>query len=150
MASTCHRWLGIMSKCYWELTKVYQKRQVGIYLCRYPTTTSNKRCLVVLSGTRSTMIILYLKMPMKITCYGTFIRRIPQNRITWEGSRFLGVTSPELVRNFHCNQDMEEIHCLPDFMTRCEWEKHEEQQMLAKIRGRVKPCACGPPTVLQY
>ena len=65
--------------------------------------------------------------------YEDYIRRykIPQ-----------GTLPKEFVRNFHLyKKDMEDIHPLPDFKARYE-KAWNEQCMLARIQGIVKPCAC--------
>jgi hypothetical protein len=55
-----------------------------------------------------------------------------------------GTLPEEFVRNFHLyKEEMEDIHPLPDFEARYE-KTRNEQFMLARIRGRVKPCACYP------
>jgi hypothetical protein len=61
-----------------------------------------------------------------------------------------GILPEEFVRNFHLyKKDMEDIHPLPDSEARYE-KAWNEQCMLARIRGIVKPCACYPSDVKEW
>jgi hypothetical protein len=61
-----------------------------------------------------------------------------------------GTLPEEFVRNFHLyKKEMEDVHLLPDFEARYEKDRNE-QSMLARIRGRVKPCACYPGDVKEW
>ena len=52
-----------------------------------------------------------------------------------------GTLPEEFVGNFHLYKDMEDIDPPPDSVARYR-KVVDEQFMLARIRGRVKPCAC--------
>ena len=51
-----------------------------------------------------------------------------------------GTPPEEFVRDFRCNkEDMEEVRRRPKFKYK---KVKKEQKMLAKIRGKIMPCAC--------
>jgi hypothetical protein len=61
-----------------------------------------------------------------------------------------GTLPEEFVRNFHFyKKDVEDIHPLTDSEARY-GKARKEQFMLARIRGRVKPCACYPWDVKEW